>query len=164
MKRNKESLLSLDSENQKSIEILNTIIEKIRLLKKRLKTSSDDEFLWIAMAQLLATYYTLCETILFRCAQSFGNTLEPSKWHKSLLEKMRIKIEGIRPALLTDNAFQHLDNLRRFRHFLRYYHELSLDVEEITLHVKRIDPTHKEFNKCYKTFSDFIRDLADQLE
>lgn len=164
MKINKESLLSLNAENQKSIEILDGIFQKIQVLKERLRESPEDEYLWIAMAQLFSTYYTLCETVLFRNAQSFENSLEPSRWHKSLLEKMRVKIDGIRPAFLSDSAYQHLDTFRRFRHFLRYYHELTLNIDEITLLIKRIDIIHKEFNQSYKDFSDFIEELADKLE
>ncbi len=164
MRKSKELLLSTHGENLNSLNILEDIFQKIKELEKRLIISFKDEFLWIAMSQLIINYYTVCETILFRYAQAFENYLEPDKWHKSLLNKMRVEITDIRPAVISDSVYKNLDSLRRFRHFIRYYHQLSLDIEEIKLILKRIDQVHDEFKECNNKFLYYTKNLADELD
>jgi len=46
---------------------------------------------------------------------------------------MSISIEGIRPALLTDEAFRLLDGLRGFRHFFRHPYGYEIDSRKIKI-------------------------------
>ncbi len=58
---------------------------------------------------------------------------------------MRLEIEGIRPALVSDGAFDLLDELRRFRHFFRhaYTAELNPDtLDDLLGKVRRLREIH----------------------
>ena len=70
---------------------------------------------------VLSNYYTCLETVFLRISEYFENSLAPARWHKDLLEKMTLSIEGVRPRLLAEDTVLPLQELLRFRHFCRYY-------------------------------------------
>ena len=81
----------------------------------------------VLLAEILYNSYTCIETILFRISRAFENHLDSEGWHKQLLRKMRLEIPGIRKAVLSHESYALLDELRRFRHFKRYYYEFEYD-------------------------------------
>ncbi len=78
-------------------------------------------------AQLLENFYTCLETIFLRISQFFENNLPHDAWHAALLERMTLHVSGVRDAAIADETRILLDELRRFRHFKRYYFELEYD-------------------------------------
>jgi hypothetical protein len=78
-------------------------------------------------AQLLENFYTCLETIFLRISQFFENNLPSDRWHAVLLDRMTLRVTGVRDAAIQDETRLLLDELRRFRHFKRYYFELEYD-------------------------------------
>lgn len=81
----------------------------------------------VLLSDILCNTYTCLETILFRIARVFENHLQADRWHKELLRKMQLEVPGIRRAVLSRESYQLLDELRRFRHFKRYYYDFDYD-------------------------------------
>ncbi len=81
----------------------------------------------VMLAEIITNTYTCIETILFRISRVFENHLDAQQWHKTLLRKMRVDIPGVRQAVLSRETYTLLDELRRFRHFKRYYYEFNYD-------------------------------------
>jgi hypothetical protein len=81
----------------------------------------------VLLSDILCNTYTCLETILFRISRVFENHLEADQWHKELLRKMQLEVPGIRKAVLSRQSYQLLDELRRFRHFKRYYYDFDYD-------------------------------------
>lgn len=81
----------------------------------------------VLLAELMCNTYTCIETVLLRISRLFENTLDPQQWHKELLQRMRLEIPRIRKAVLSPRSYQLLDELRRFRHFRRYYYDFDYD-------------------------------------
>ena len=75
----------------------------------------------IVVAELMVNYYTCAETLFLRISQHFENDLDPQRWHADLLEKMLLRIDGVRDAVISEETAQSLGELMRFRHFRRYY-------------------------------------------
>lgn len=112
------------------------------------------------LADILCNTYTCIETILFRISRLFENHLDPNQWHKELLRKMRIDIPNIRKAVLSKNSYQLLDELRRFRHFKRYYYDFDYDwsrLDYFRLVYKRLLPIIK--NELHN-YADFLLECA----
>jgi hypothetical protein len=88
----------------------------------------------IIVGYYLHNLYNAFESIFQRVAETFENDIaDRSQWHALLLKRMTLDIEGIRPRLLSDEAYQCLDELRRFRHVFRSMYTASLDVERLRL-------------------------------
>jgi hypothetical protein len=85
----------------------------------------------IVIADALSRYYTAAETVFFRIARYFENSIEGDRWHAELLDRMGMAIPGIRPAVISGDTQAALRELMRFRHFSRYYVELEYDWERL---------------------------------
>lgn len=83
------------------------------------------------VARLIEQTYTALETLFLRISQHFENALASDRWHADLLDKMTLRVSGVRERVLADETVRLLHELRRFRHFSRYYFELDYDWERI---------------------------------
>lgn len=83
-----------------------------------------------SLAYKLHNLYCAFEDLSKIVARHFENQVEDiAKFHKELLKRMSLRIEGVRPALFSERAFKLLDDLRAFRHYFRhaYAHELKFE-------------------------------------
>jgi len=84
-----------------------------------------------SMAYQLHNLYSAYEQLFEIVAHSFENRIQGERYHADLLRRMRLEIEGIRPALISDEAFLLLDELRRFRHFFRHAYTAKLNPKKL---------------------------------
>lgn len=101
-----------------------------RIGQRRAEFKETDEGL-DSMAYQLHNLYNAFEQLFETVAHFFENQIEGEAYHTGLLRRMKLDIEGIRPALLSGDAFALLDKLRRFRHFFRHAYTAALDPEKI---------------------------------
>ncbi|MDA8408572.1 MAG: hypothetical protein M0T73_17155 [Deltaproteobacteria bacterium] len=92
---------------------------------------------------------------LFKIVCSFweNNISSASGYHASLLKRMVLAIEGIRPALLSEESFRILDQLRGFRHVFRHAYSHGLDEERVMILCNRIkssNPIIKKDLACFR--------------
>ena len=114
----------------------------------------------IAVAYYLHNLYCAFESIFQRVAHVFGNQIpDRAGWHADLLRRMALDIEGLRPRLLSEQAYDSLDELRRFRHLFRSAYRLRLDVERLALVHKR----SKILEQIYPTDIDRFLAFLDSL-
>jgi len=74
----------------------------------------------VALAYTLASLYSVMENYFLRIAKAFENRVDPSQWHRDLLDRMAIEITGERPVLLTGHERSAIDELGAFRHVFRH--------------------------------------------
>ncbi len=77
---------------------------------------------------------------LFKIVSAFweNNIDNDGAFHKTLIRRMMLTIEGVRPALLSEESFCHLDELRGFRHVFRHAYSYGLDDERVIYLLKRV--------------------------
>jgi len=157
-----ENLLLLISEIKDSLNVLKNIhniyVSYIPTFKDESKRDLRDAVL---LADIMCNTYTCVETILFRISRVFENHLSADQWHKELLRKMTLEISGIRQAVLSHKSYQLLDELRRFRHFKRYYYDFEYDWLKLdylkAIYEKLIPLIEQELNN----YIDFLSRLAN---
>lgn len=101
-----------------------------RIEKRKARFGETDENL-DSMAYQLHNLYSAFEQLFETVAHSFENQIEGEGYHAGLLLRMKLEIEGVRPALISDATFALLDELRRFRHFFRHAYTADLDAEKM---------------------------------
>ena len=102
------------------------------------KEQAGSQTLIISMAYTLSGIYSCFEDQFFKIARVFENRVENlASWHKELLERMRIEVPNIRPAVISRESFAVLDEMRGFRHVFRSSYMFTLDVERLMLVIKR---------------------------
>lgn len=128
--------------------------------------AQDDEMATTAVAYLVHNLYTAFEGYFLRIAKHFENSLDDSAWHRELIDRMKIAIPGIRPAVITPDLVEPLDELRRFRHLFRNMYKSRLRKDRVT-EVSEISATIvKEFDTCHEAFVGWIDALlaAEEAE
>ncbi|MDI3525703.1 MAG: hypothetical protein PWP42_953 [Candidatus Atribacteria bacterium] len=87
-----------------------------------------------SLAYQLHNLYCAYEDLFKIVAGFFENNIEePSKYHAELLKRMKMEIEGVRPALISEESFKLLNSLRGFRHFFRHAYSYELDERKVSL-------------------------------
>lgn len=135
-----------------------------REMFSRASRSTDDEMATMAVAYLLHNLYTALEGYFFRVAKHFENSLDDSSWHRELLDRMKIAVPGIRPAVITSDMVEPLDELRRFRHLFRNMYKSKLKPERVAEISASVGPLGEEFAACHDRFVQWIDELVEAEE
>ncbi len=83
-----------------------------------------------------------------------------SSYYTSLLRRMVFAIEGIRPALLSEDSLRVLDELRGFRHMFRHAYSHGLDEERILILLNRIKSSNPMINKDLADFRQAVASIT----
>jgi hypothetical protein len=113
----------------------------------------------IVLADLLAKYYTCLETIFLRISQFFENSLSADHWHADLLRKMTLSIGGVREAVLRDSTQALLLELLKFRHFTRYYYDISYDWDRLDYLMRKFAEVRPALHEDLDGFVRFLQAL-----
>ena len=90
-----------------------------------------------SLAYQLHNLYCVFEDLLKMVADFFENRIEErTHYQRELFWRMKIPIEGIRPALLSEESYRLLDSLRAFRHVFRRAYSYELDPKKVSLVVE----------------------------
>jgi len=87
-----------------------------------------------SLAYQLHNLYCAFEDLFRAVAVAFENNIDhKTRYHTELLKRMTYTIAGVRPALLSQDSFMLLDNLRAFRHFFRHAYSYDLDERKVRI-------------------------------
>lgn len=84
-----------------------------------------------SMGYQLHNLYGACEQLFEVIARFFENRVDEGRYHADLLRRMQLDLQGIRPALLSEETADVLDELRRFRRLFRHAYTASLDAGRV---------------------------------
>ncbi len=94
-----------------------------------------------AVGYYLHSFYNGCETIFRTVARFFENDLSANSWHADLLKRMRLEVNGYRPAVIDNELYTLLNDFRGFRHVFRHSYTFELDWERERLVASRLTRT-----------------------
>lgn len=150
----------LKSEIEKSVEIIGQIEQFYNdFCNNELKSLGKNQVSAIVVAQVIENFYTAAETLFLRISQFFENNLNREKWHKDLLDKMILRINGVRDAVISQESYDELLELMRFRHFKRYYFELKYDWDKLDFLTKKLESQFITLPLDLKKFISFLDKL-----
>lgn len=155
MKVESSELVGLIRKNLKMLEKLYSSMEQVYREDLELLGKTDRSALMVA--GVLENYYTCLETIFFRISQYFENNLAPQQWHRDLLDKMTLDIEGVRIAAVSEENYPKLLELLKFRHFRRYYFELEYDWDRLEFLRKKFEEAHSLVLEDLERFIEFLK-------
>ena len=117
----------------------------------------------ITASYYMHVIYGLFENLFTRIATLFGNRIrDEAQWHSQLLRHMTLDIEGVRPRVIGDEAYQHLDELRRFRHLFRNAYVLRFDLDRLALVLKDAQQLEQLYERELETFLNFLDQLVEE--
>lgn len=154
-----EKYLILERSIQRDLQAIDRIYREIQT--PALTDATEPETL-IVLAYRLHNLYNAFENIFQNIATTFENNLDDAtRWHIQLLQRMRLDVTPIRPAVIDDSAYDALDELRRFRHVFRYSYDLQLDAARLQLVLTKAAKLKLIYAPQLEQFLKFVRGLAE---
>jgi len=121
-----------------------------------LKDSGPQEEL-IVVAYRLHSLFTAFENIFSNIAKAFENQVSKESWHREVLQRMRLDLTPLRPAVIDADAYEKLDELRRFRHVFRTNYGLDLDPLRLRVVLQRAQELKPLYRPQLERFLEFLR-------
>lgn len=148
--------LILELNIQDDLEKIDAIYEELG--PPELEESTPQETL-IVIAYRLHSLYTAFENIFRNIASAFENHLDPAEWHRQLLERMRLDLTPIRPAVIDEEAQEGLEELRRFRHVFRSMYGLRFDPIRLRVVLQKALELKDLYRSQIERFLEFLRGM-----
>ena len=100
----------------------------VKLLERSRQTDFTEPAYVESTAYQLHNLYSAVEDLLKLIASAFENSIaDLSRWHRELVDRMTLDIQGVRPAFLAVETAALLHELRAFRHFVRHAYGAEID-------------------------------------
>lgn len=155
-----EAHLILDRRIRKDLKILEELWKELEGVELDVPELDKKDVVFIGYR--LHGFYNAAENIFRNIAQVFGNRLDArSGWHAELLERMRLDLTPLRPAVIDDEAFDQLDELRRFRHVFRGAYGVELDPERMALVLRKALALRARLPRLIEDFLAFLGELGN---
>ena len=117
-----------------------------------------DDFYLDSVALNLHGFYSGLERIFEKIAASVdGSIPEGANWHQELLHQMSMEIDGIRPAVISSDLKENLEEYRGFRHVVRNVYTYHLSPEKIKPLVDKIQDVFRKLEKELSAFAKFLQ-------
>jgi hypothetical protein len=152
-----QTLIIFTVDIQAQLALIKGIYEKLVIRSKRLQF--DDEIVLESIAYQIHNLYCATEELMKIVATYFENNINDSgQWHSLLLQRMKMDIPEIRPALLSTETYLILNSLRGFRHFFRHAYGATLEYEPLK---NNLDKSLNLFPQLESDVNQFIFRLSD---
>ena len=144
---------------RRDLDAIATIYDK---LKDYSLTQTTDEDVLIVIAYHLHNLYNAFENIFQNIAAVFENSVgDGERWHAQLLSHMRLDLMPLRPAVIDDETYAALDELRRFRHLFRHAYAVKLDPQRLALVYHQAMELKSLYRDQMENFIMFLEGLSE---
>ncbi len=135
-------------------EQLQRLLMGMNRLLAKCRDTAPTEIELSALAATLHSFYTGTENIFKRVAVELdGEPLRGDAWHRELLRRMKTPTAH-RPALLSEELHDSLNEYLRFRHVFRNAYSFDLDWRKMSPLALAFGET---FTKLEKALDDFLK-------
>lgn len=141
-------------------------LKELSLLAERIIIGWDkygknhDDYYLDSVALNLHGFYSSVERIFERIAITIDDIVPSgANWHQELLNQMTIEVPGIRPAVISSEVKDQLEEYRGFRHIVRNVYAYHFNPEKIENLVAGLTLLFSNFGAELKSFADFLRNV-----
>jgi HepT-like protein len=152
-----EALRGTLAEVEKELLSLQELLDELAVVK-----TQTDVIAKRAKGSILHDFYNCCERIFKKIAVEMNSGYEESeKWHKGLLYRMTIPVEGIRPRVISDELAADLDEFLAFRHLFRNIYGYELKGGRIDFLAGKLEQVAGRFKKEVREFVAILKQELD---
>ncbi|MEM1241414.1 MAG: hypothetical protein AAGI45_16370 [Cyanobacteria bacterium P01_H01_bin.26] len=139
------------------------LIEKVsNRLQARVTEGLDTPSQLDSVAYQIHNLYCSIEDLLKLIASAFENQVGTgSEWHRVLLLRLSQPVEGIRPAFLSEESFDLLNQLRSFRHMFRHAYGTDIKLRQLEPNMDVALEVLKLISEDIKQFLEHLKNSAD---
>lgn len=163
MKYSYQSLQLLKSELIADYRVLVDLFEKNRIMTDKLNRIEPDEFDFAGLGYTIHNLYNVMENYFFRIAKFFENNLPSEGWHKGLIDRMALDVQGVRPAFIHSGDSGKFHELRSFRHVFRNIYQSDLKPELLMAVNDKIPGILDTFKTAHDQFIEALDEISEGL-
>jgi len=121
-----------------------------------------DQDLYLDSAALsLHNFYTGLERAFHQIAAMVDEQVPTGPgWHRELLDQMSRERPQVRPAIISEETRESLDEYLRFRHVVRSIYAFEFDPDRLERLVEGLDSVFQRTRRELHAFADFLEKLA----
>ena len=135
--------------------LVDRAVQGLERAKKR-----DDDYYLDGVALNLHGFYSGLERIFERIASDIdGSVPSGTNWHRELLNQMAIELPSIRPAIISSELKEKLEEYRGFRHVVRNVYTYRLNPEKIEGLVVRLNTVLEKTETDIIGFARFLQSV-----
>jgi len=157
----KEEINALIADLRDALDSIRQLKEEYDHFWDHLEEDELDVYQKAVIGYFLHNFYNACESIFMTIYRFFENDLDPRQWHKSLLRRMKLDIEEVRPAVISEELYEVLNDFRAFRHVFRNLYSFELDWQREKVVADRFDTAVDGLQKEIEDFISFLQDLKE---
>jgi hypothetical protein len=144
---------------QESLSDLERVVNRAEELLDKAQQRNDDGYL-DGVALNLHGFYAGAERIFEDIARNLDETVPAgSEWHRDLLLQMSAAIDGLRPAVISQETRFCLDEYRGFRHVVRNIYTFNLRPSRLRELMGNLRACYRALVSDLAGFISFLRDL-----
>lgn len=156
----REHILELTQRILDELSELERVVQRIQEGWRKAQYLSDDLYL-DSVALNLQGFYNGIENIFRLIATTIDKSMpQGDEWHKELLDQMAMEMPNLRPALISDNIREALDEYRGFRHVARNIYSFKLNVKKMKPLIDDIPSIFENIRSEFLTFVRFLEKRA----
>lgn len=156
----KEKMLLLKSEILNDLDKIAHIFNRFGKAYDHYLSSKEYSSL-VEAAFYINQIYSGFERIFKNISNVFENKINELSWHQSLIDRMTLPLEGIRPAVISNETRSMLDDLRGFRHFFRHAYNTDIDPKKFSIVADSTLKLKEQYKIEIQKFIDFINRLIE---
>jgi hypothetical protein len=151
-----ESLKELVSRIHQELDEIRHVLSRINEGWERARRSNDDYYV-DGVALNLHGFYAGFERIFVRIAEVIdGDLPQGEAWHLLLLQQMMDELPNVRPAVISIEVGNMLNEYRGFRHIVRNVYTYKLDPAKVGKLVLSAQTTFTKLNAELLAFASFL--------
>lgn len=153
-------MLNLKQKISKEFNNVNKIVAKTEQILNLISKINDHDYydpLIMALTLCLENFYMGIERTFSFIAKEIDGVIPSSEnWHIKLLRQMSIEIPAIRPAVISQETYDLLNNFRGFRHVARNLYVYDLDAKRIIEIGNQVDLCYQRLSQDIERFNVFL--------
>jgi hypothetical protein len=143
---------------RQELEELQRVLDRIQEGWERSRRSNDDYYL-DSVALNLHGFYSGFERLFTHIAETIDGDLPHGEdWHRRLLRQMKTEVPGVRPAVISTEMGELLEELRKFRHVVRNVYAQHLDPARLLKLVEGSSKSFAQLNAEISAFAAFLEE------
>lgn len=159
-----DSYATLIEELELAAEHVSGQYEKFLEMRRRYESAdAEDEMAIAALGYTVHNLYNAVENYFLRIAKFFENNLDDESWHRDLINRMALSIEGVRPALLGKDQLEPFHELRAFRHVFRVIYDSTLDPRKLAIAADHVEPAVATLRSAHESYLVTLREIKKGL-
>ncbi|MFN8455256.1 MAG: antitoxin [Anaerolineae bacterium] len=143
-------------------ELERTVSAVLRHWQRAQSSAEDQDAFLNSVALNLHSFYNGLERVMELLAVEMdGGTLGGESWHTELLRQMTLDLPSVRPAVLSTETAEWLDEYRKFRHRVRNIYATHLSPDRMEYLVESLPAAWQRVRAEILTFADFLNRLEN---